>query len=127
MEATMGLAAAIRQWQSNWRRAHEFEGLGEEQREALARDIGVPEAVLAGLAARGPEAGAELSCLMETLSIDPERVPAALMRDMAITCSGCAVAARCRRDLKLGLARSAYGEYCPNGDMLRELQGALTA
>jgi hypothetical protein len=54
----MGLVATIRQWQSIWARAHELEALVPDQREALARDIGVPEDVVVRLVARGPQAGA---------------------------------------------------------------------
>ena len=51
----MGLAATIRQWRSNRIRAHEFDALGPDQREALARDIGVPEDVVIRLVARGAQ------------------------------------------------------------------------
>jgi hypothetical protein len=124
MEAIMGLTATIRQWQSSWARAHEFDALGPDQREALARDIGVPEDVMVRLVARGPQSGAELPRLMQALSLDPDRVRRthpALMRDMSVTCSGCAVAARCRRHLDQGHARLLHGLYCPNAETLREL------
>ncbi len=120
----MGLAATIRQWQSSWARAHEFDALGQDQREALARDIGVPEDVMVRLVARGPQSGAELSRLMQALSLDPDRVRRthpALMRDMSVTCSGCTVSARCRRHLDPGHARLLHGLYCPNAETLREL------
>ena len=122
----MGLAATIRQWGSNWTRADELDALGPDQREALARDIGVPEDVLIRLVARGPQAGAELPRLMQALSLDPEEIRherAALMRDMSVTCSECAAVARCRRDLDRGQASLTYRGYCPNAETLRELQG----
>jgi hypothetical protein len=120
----MGLAATIRQWRSNWARAHELDALGTDQREALARDLGIPEDVLSDLVAWGPEAGAELPCLMEALSLDVARIgrtQAALMQDMRVTCSRCSSATRCRRHLDQGHARLLYGLYCPNAETLREL------
>jgi len=126
MEAIMGLAATIRQWRSNLAQAYEFNALGPEQREALARDIGVPEDVVVRLVTRGPQAGAELPRLMQALSLDPEGIRherAALMRDMSVTCSECAVAARCRRDLDRGQASLTYRGYCLNAETLRELRG----
>jgi hypothetical protein len=126
MEATMGLAATIRQWRLNRVRTHEFDALEPDQREALARDIGVPEDVVARLVARGAQGGAELPRLMRTLSLDPERIrleQPALMRDMSVTCSECAAVARCRQDLGRGQASLTYRGYCPNAETLRELRG----
>lgn len=121
----MGWATTIRQWRSDWKRTHEFEPLGSDERVAMARDIGVSEDVLGRLVARGPEAGAELPRLMAALSLDADqirRTQAAVMRDMSLTCSQCLVAARCRRDLDHGRALSAYHGYCPNAETLRELR-----
>ena len=121
----MGFAATIRKWRSNRAYAHEFDALGPDQREALARDIGVSENVLSGLLARGPHAASELLRLMEALSLDADRIrhaQAPLMRDMSIACAECSAGARCRRDLDRGWASSAYREYCPNAETLRELQ-----
>jgi hypothetical protein len=122
----MGLVATMRQWRSNRTLAHELDALGPDQREALARDIGVPEDVVVRLVARGAQAGAELPRLMGVLALDPERIRherAALMRDMSVTCSECAAVARCRRDLGRGQASLTYRGYCPNAETLRELRG----
>ena len=122
----MGLAATIRQWRSNRAQAHELDALGADQREALARDIGVPEDVVARLVARGAQGGAELPRLMRALSLDPEGIrheQAALMRDMSVTCLECAVVARCRRDLDCGQASLTYRGYCPNAETLHDLRG----
>lgn len=122
----MGLASTIRQWRADWARAHELDGLDGEQRDALARDIGIPEDVLVDLAARSADAGAELPRLMDALSLDAvevRRTQAALMREMSITCSRCDSVSRCRRDLEDGRASFAYEEYCPNAEPLQELQG----
>jgi len=128
MEATMGLAETIRQWQLNWAQAHELDSLDQGQKDALARDIGVPAEMLPALIARGSEAAAELPRLMDALTLDPDRIRrihAALMRDMSLTCSGCTAAVRCRDDLEFGQAQAHYAEYCPNAETLRELQGAV--
>ncbi|MFC1460821.1 DUF6455 family protein [Microvirga arabica] len=123
-EATMGLGATIRQWQANWAQAHEFDALDKDQRDALARDIGVSAEMLPVLVARGPDAAAELPRLMEALSLDSEQIRqihAALMRDMSLTCSGCTAAVRCRDDLAHGQASAHFAEYCPNAETLHEL------
>jgi hypothetical protein len=124
MEVTMSLGTAIKRWQSNWMRAQELDPPDQDQRDALACDIGVSTDMLPVLVARGPEA-AELPRLMNALSLDSDRIRhihATLMRDMSLTCSGCTAAVRCRNDLDQGQARAHYGEYCPNAETLKELQ-----
>jgi len=124
-EATMGLGSRIRELQANWAQAHELDVLNKDQREALARDIGVSTDMLSVLVARGPDAAAELPRLMEALSLDAERVRqihAALMRDMSLTCSGCTMAVRCRDDLAHGWAPAHFAGYCPNAETLQELE-----
>ena len=72
------------------------------------------------------EAGAELPRLMEVLALDPKWIrhwQAALMRDMSVTCSECAVAARCRRDLDRGQASLTLPRVLPQCRDLRELRG----
>jgi hypothetical protein len=125
-DATMGLSATIKLWQANWAQARELDALDRDQKDALARDIGVPAELLPSLVARGPNAAAELPRLMEALSLDPEqirKIHAALMRDMSVTCSGCTTAVRCRDDLAQGRVTAHFAEYCPNAETLRELQG----
>ena len=122
----MDLGTAIRRWTSNWMRTHELASLDREQKDALARDIGVPAEMLPILVAQDPAAGQELPRLMNALSLDADgirHIHAALMRDMSLTCSACTAAVRCRDDLSQGHASARYGEYCPNTDALQELQG----
>ncbi|HZH52361.1 MAG TPA: hypothetical protein VEZ16_10835 [Microvirga sp.] len=122
----MTLAAAIRQWAKGRAQAREFETLGKAEREALARDIGLSEEILAGLVASGPGAGAELPRLMEALSLDPDEIGrryAAVMRDMSVVCSDCAAVSRCRSDRARGRAQAAFTGYCPNADTLQDLKG----
>jgi hypothetical protein len=122
----MTLATMIKQWQIGLAQAREFEDLDPEERKAVARDIGVPEGVLADIVARGPDAGAELPRLIAVLSLNAEKVGrrhAGVMRDMSIVCSGCREVGRCRRDLDRGQAQAAFADYCPNAETLKELQG----
>lgn len=122
----MSLADMIRRWQVTWALGHEFDDLGPEEREALARDVGISVGMLSDLAARGPEAAAELPRLMQALALDPARIRqlhADLMRDMSITCSGCTAAVRCTSDLDHGRSSARFAEYCPNAETLRSLQG----
>ncbi|EIM24576.1 DUF6455 family protein [Microvirga lotononidis] len=126
----MDLGTAIRRWKANWMRMDELAALDRDQREAMARDIAVPADMLPILAAGGPDAGQELPRLMTELSLDMNHIRhihAALMRDMSLTCSGCTAAVRCREDLSQGHASARYGEYCPNAESLRELQGKNVA
>jgi len=121
----MNLGNNVREWRKRWADAWELESLGQEQREALARDLGVPPDLLPALVARGPDAAAELPRLMQALALDADevrKIHAALMRDMSLTCSGCTAAVRCRDDLHAGRATDHFGEYCPNAEALRELR-----
>lgn len=121
----MGLGTAIKEWQVNWRQRHELDLLDPDQRAALARDIGVPTEMLPILVARGTDAAKELPRLMSALSLDPDQIRqihASLMRDMSLTCSACTAAIRCRNDLDHGGASAHYREYCPNAEVLQELQ-----
>jgi hypothetical protein len=130
MEATMDLASAIKRWQTNWRRADEFGSLDQDQREALARDIGVSPEMLGLLVERGPEAAQELPRLMSALALDADRtrhIHAAVMRDMSVTCSGCMAAVQCQHDLDQGRSSARYAEYCPNAETLRELRGEVAS
>ena len=47
----MSLGAAIKRWQSNWMRAQELDSRDQDQRDALARDIGVSTDMLPVLVA----------------------------------------------------------------------------
>jgi hypothetical protein len=123
MEATMGLAAAIRRWRLSWGRAYELNPLSQDQREALARDIGLSHVALKVLMAQGPEAAAELPRLMYALGLAPERTAdkyPAVMRDMSTVCSGCKLKRRCRNDIDCGLA-PVVQRYCPNTQTIKAL------
>lgn len=126
----MTLASLIRQWQERRAVAREWEALEPGERQALARDVGVSEELLTSLAARGPEAAAELPRLMTALSLDPRAIGLerpALMRDMTLVCSECIEKARCRQELAREQASAAYTEYCLNAETLRDIQKGPTA
>ena len=119
----MGLAAAIRKWRSRWVQTYELGGLGRDQREALARDIGVSQDALEALVARGPGAAAELPRLMRALGLAPENtenIHSTVMRDMTVVCSGCKLKHRCQNDIDCGLAPVVL-RYCPNTSTIKAL------
>ena len=60
----MNLGNTVRQWQMRWAQVRELEALGREQREALARDIGIPPEMLPALwpAAPTPPPNFRASC-----------------------------------------------------------------
>ena len=123
MEAIMGLASTIRQWQSRWARANEFAALEQDQREAMARDTGLSDDVLGSLMVQGPEAAAELPRLMRALGLNPERterIHPTVMRDMSIVCSGCELKRLCRNDIDCGWA-PVVQRYCPNTHTIKAL------
>ena len=121
----MGMAAKVQGWWSDYRVARAYEALQREEREALARDAGIPQETLARLVSRGAAAGTELPRLLEALHLDPEtlrRKHPDVMRDLQITCSTCAATKECRRDLGQGIARLTFHQYCPNADTLAALE-----
>ncbi len=119
----MGLAAAIRKWHSRWGQTYELGCLGRDQREALARDIGLSQDALEALVARGPEAAAELPLLMYALGLSPKSTKdthPAVMRDMTVVCSGCKLKRRCQYDIDCGFAPVVL-RYCPNTSTIKAL------
>lgn len=126
----MILASMIRQWRERRVVACEWESLDSGERQVLSRDIGVSEELLSNLAARGPDAAAELPRLMAALSLDPHAIgleQPATMRDMTLVCSECMEKARCRKELAREQALAAYAEYCLNAETLRDMREGPTA
>jgi hypothetical protein len=120
----MGLKDIYSGWQKRWAALRELDELGSDGREALARDIGVPQEALPRLMATRSRPAQELPRLMRVLSLRPDEVGRkhpAVMRDMLLACAGCAEARRCRRDLDGGPARVAFKRYCPNAETLEAL------
>lgn len=125
----MGVAAVWEKWKARRALAHEFSSLDTAQREELARDLGVPEAVFERLCIAGDRTD-ELERLMSALALDPAKTeivnPGAVTRDMSLVCSGCLTIDRCRRELEAGSAKQNYNDYCPNAltlNALLEAQG----
>ena len=126
----MNFANVIRQWHYRRSAIHELRSLAPEQRQALARDVGVPEETLQRLIERGDISQDKMHRLMYALKLDAEQIALAhpaVLRDITVTCSGCAAIDRCRHELDAGSAQQNYHEFCPNAatfDELREEAGA---
>jgi hypothetical protein len=109
--------------QSRLAGARELNTLNMDQREELARDVGVSEPVLERLFTSVRDQ--ELERLMYALSLDDRKMKltnrGAIMRDMSIVCSECALVKRCQRELQEGSASRNYNEYCPNALTLNAL------
>jgi hypothetical protein len=109
--------------QSRLAGARELNTLNMDQREELARDVGVSEPVLERLFTSVRDQ--ELERLMYALSLDDRKIKltnrGAIMRDMSIVCSECALVKRCQRELQEGSASRNYNEYCPNALTLNAL------
>ena len=123
----MGVAAAFERWLSDRAAARAYETLGPEDRDALARDLGLDQDRLSRIVARGSRAGEELPRLLEAVNVDMGeigRTDPDLLRDMQVTCSTCSVVRACRPHLDSGVARLVYQDYCPNAETISALTGA---
>jgi hypothetical protein len=67
LEAGMTLATLIKQWSLYWAQADLLAKAELEERQALARDLGLTDAIMARLANLGPEAGADLPLIIEAI------------------------------------------------------------
>jgi hypothetical protein len=122
----MGVAATMQEWWSNRKAMQAYVALTREEREALARDAGVPEDRLHDIVCRGPRAGQGLDRLLRMIDLDPAQVTRCypdVMRDLQVTCSTCALARKCRRDLDRGMSRLVLRTYCPNAGTIKSLGG----
>ncbi|HZB62079.1 MAG TPA: hypothetical protein VE423_05370 [Microvirga sp.] len=63
----MTLVTLIKQWSLNWAQADQLAKAELEERQALARDLGLTDAVMARIATIGPEAGADLPVIIEAI------------------------------------------------------------
>lgn len=95
-----------------------------DQREELARDLSVSEAVFEQLF--GATRNDELERLMYGLALDIRQSAltnhGAIMRDVSAVCSECALVSRCQRELRVGSASKNYNLYCPNAFTLNALR-----
>jgi hypothetical protein len=118
--ASTGLAA----WWRNMRAARasvgELEACGKEVTQ-IARDLGFVPSELRNIAAKGPDAAAQLDMRLEALHIDPaalRRDEPLVMRDLERVCTQCGSKHRCERDLARFPDDDAWHKYCPNATTL---------
>jgi uncharacterized protein YjiS (DUF1127 family) len=123
MEVPMNLVTIIGNWRSNREAARELAALGTEERQTLARDLGLSADKLVELSEHGVASGEELRRFMRALGLAPERIRrthVGVMHDMGVVCAGCLAASRCRRDLDRGWV-PVVQRYCPNAQTLNAL------
>ena len=123
----MDVIANLQRWWADQKDRSAFEDLGHEAQEALSRDIGLSLPVLERIVARGSRAGAELPLLLRALDLDPDALGHSspeVMRQMLATCSACASAKECRRDLEHAVARLTYQAYCPNAETISVMESS---
>ncbi|WP_349370118.1 DUF6455 family protein [Salinarimonas sp.] len=121
----MSLMVDLRSWWASRTAPQPLRSLSRDERDALARDVGLDVDGLERIAARGPQAGRELGRMLAALGIDAEAVrrrDRVLMRDMSATCSRCLSVRACRRHLDRGVARAVYQHVCPNAASLAHLE-----
>jgi hypothetical protein len=63
----MTLATLIKQWSMRWTQPDSLAAVELEERQALARDLGLTDTILARIANLGPEAGADLPVIIEAI------------------------------------------------------------
>ena len=63
----MTLATLIKQWSVNWVYVDQLAKAELEERQALARDLGLTDAIMARLATLGPDVGPDLPVIIETI------------------------------------------------------------
>lgn len=121
----MSVMVDMRSWWTGRARHGAVQAMDGQEREALARDLGLGRDTLERIAARGPQAGRELHRMLAALRLDPDAVKQrepVLMRDMSATCSTCLTVRACRRHLDRGVARAVYQHTCPNAASLAMLE-----
>jgi hypothetical protein len=112
-----------------WAQRREFDDLGPDGVDGLARDLRVSAEELNRVAAMGSTAGAGLRPLMRELSLDPVLVARThwmVMRDLEAVCSGCKSTRRCRRECESGAAVQTYDSFCPNAQTLTALRAEMS-
>ncbi|CAM5194177.1 hypothetical protein ARD30_01565 [Bosea thiooxidans] len=120
----MHFAESVRQWWRVRSSRREFEALDRATIAELARDNAIAEADFHSLAFRGDTNPALLGRRLRREGIAPEQLAheeAAVMRDMAVICSGCLMTRRCRRDLDHQGGALPDDGYCPNAETIDAL------
>jgi hypothetical protein len=63
----MTLAILVKHWTLKWAQVDQLAKTELEERQALARDFGLTDSIMARIATVGPEAGADLPVIIEAL------------------------------------------------------------
>ena len=63
----MTLATLIKQWALGWAQVDRLAQAELEERQALAQDLGLSDAIMARIATLGPESGADLPVIIEAI------------------------------------------------------------
>ena len=120
-------------WWRNMRAARaslgELEECGKEAAH-IARDLGLAPSELRSIAAKGPDAAAQLEMRLEALHVDPaalRRDEPLVMRDLERVCSVCGSKRHCERDLARFPDDDAWRKYCPNATTLAALKAGSAA
>jgi hypothetical protein len=97
----------------------------------MASDLGITVADLIDVLPRAADHTLLMDRMMQARGLDPQavrRMPAALVRDLEMTCTRCTAARRCRRDLEAGAAAVNCHDYCGNADTFDAiLRGRVSA
>ncbi len=93
--------------------------LSESDLRYMANDLGITQADLLDVLPRAADNSLLMDRMMRARGLNPDevrRMPAAIVRDLELTCSRCADARRCRRDLNAGSADANCHDYCGNAE-----------
>lgn len=110
-------------WLKRQREFAELDGLGADQRDRVAHDLGVSSGELETLVRKSHDP-VELPQMLAALGIDEaalHRAEPAMLRDMERVCSLCESVDACRYALGQGIADHAYFQFCPNAETLKTL------
>jgi hypothetical protein len=121
----MNVLASKEKWVERFRQAREWQSLEGTEWDALSRDVAIPRDRIIALSRKGSGSAAELSRLMDNLSLDQDGIRQALpevVRDMTVVCSGCTAKRMCRDRIDQSEPRPSYLEYCPNSHTLEALE-----
>ncbi len=114
------LTQRVRQWVRTRSDLSELDAMGQDQKERIARDLGLSVSELRLLVSRGPDAANLLLRRMGALRLDADEVRGsdpALFRDLQRLCAVCESRGRCARDLareSAGAGDEDWRDYCPN-------------
>jgi len=104
-------------WRKHRRDLHDLADLGGVDFCAIARDLRLSPGDLEAVAKNDGSRTENLDGLLSTLGIDAAkmvRTEPAVMRDMERVCALCPAVGRCSRDLRAGISRYTYRQYCAN-------------